>query len=41
MAVREEKIPVVHMMQLSKNKTCVSERTLEYLLSEDLKDYQT
>ncbi|KAG2478367.1 MAG: hypothetical protein NPMRTH1_570015 [Nitrosopumilales archaeon] len=36
MAVREEKIPVVHMMQLSKNKPCVSERTLEYLLSDSL-----
>lgn len=36
MAIREEKIPVVHMMQLSKNKTRVSERTLEYLLSDSL-----
>ncbi len=36
MAVREEKIPVVYMMQLSKNKTRVSEHTLEYLLSDSL-----
>ena len=36
MAVRKEKIPVVHMMQSSKNKTRVSERTLEYLLSDSL-----